>query len=144
MDASCDTWDEQSINSPSHKKLKITPSGKKVKATIYWDHQCASNRFPDPWSDRGCNLLLCQAGSVENFAETTAMFLTSAILSHDNGRLNMALDTCALLQGFRWYVLEHPPYSTDFASSFSSLQAAKETLGRSAFTNQNRSSGCRH
>ncbi|GFW18466.1 histone-lysine N-methyltransferase SETMAR [Trichonephila clavipes] len=39
-------------------------------------------------------------------------------LLHDNARSHTALVTKALLEQFKWEVLDHPPYSPDLALSY--------------------------
>ncbi|GBM45718.1 hypothetical protein AVEN_14094-1 [Araneus ventricosus] len=59
-----------------------------------------------------------------------------ALLLHNNARQHTASVTCDLKQRFRWNVLEHPPYSPDFApSDFNLFGTLKKHLaGRPTWT----------
>jgi len=42
---------------------------------------------------------------------------SGVVLLHDNARPHRAQQTTALLQQFRWNIMDHPPYSLDLAPS---------------------------
>jgi histone-lysine N-methyltransferase SETMAR len=112
------TWKHP--QSPVTKKFKVARSAGKIMATVFWDME---------------GVLLVDytpKGETINAAayEQSLMRLKSAIrrkrpgllrsgvlLLHDNARPHVANKIKGLLQGWRWEVIDHPPYSPDLAPS---------------------------
>ena len=49
--------------------------------------------------------------------ERRGLLSSGVVLLHDNARPHTARQTTALLQQFRWDIMDHPPYSPDLALS---------------------------
>ena len=85
-------WDRKGI-----LLVDFMPPSAKVTATEYCDSLTQLRRaIPNKW--RG-------------------MFSRGMCLLHDNARPHSAHGTAALLEKFKWDILDHPPYSPDVAPS---------------------------
>jgi hypothetical protein len=102
----------------SAKKLKVTPSAGKVMLTIFWDSQgvllahfqkCGENVNSASY----CEVLLKLRGATRR--KRPGQLARGILLHQHNARPHTV--QAVLQQELQWELLEHPPYSPDFARS---------------------------
>jgi len=107
-------------SSPTKKKFKQTLSARKIMCTVFWD--CYGVLLLD-YRPNGQTInaqvyrdtLQCLRRAIQN--KRRGLLSSGVVLLHDNARPHMARQTTALLQKFRWDIMDHPPYSPDLAPS---------------------------
>jgi len=125
-------------NSPN-KPTKCLPSwsGRKIMATVFWDiHGVILVDFLERGqtinAERYCETLRKLRRAIQN--KRRGKLSEKVLLIHDNARPHTAIHTRELLEGFRWEVFDHPPYSPDLApSDFHLFPAMKTWLATQRF-----------
>ncbi|KMQ86389.1 transposase [Lasius niger] len=124
-------------HSPKIKKFKTSISTKKLMASVFWDRKgilLVDFRPPGTTINAAayCEILRRLRRAIQN--KRRGMLTRGVCLLHDNARPHTARDTTALLERFKWDVLEHPPYSPDLApSDFHLFLHLKKHLGGKRF-----------
>ena len=108
-------------HSPRTEKFKTSISVKKKNmASIFWDRKVILLvDFMPPGSAINaaayCDTLTRLRRAIRN--KMRGMLSRGVCLLHDNARPHSAHVTTALLEKFKWDILDHPPYSPDLAPS---------------------------
>jgi len=107
-------------SSPTKKKFKQTFSARKIMCMVFWDHYgvLLLDYHPNGQTINAqvyCDTLQCLCRAMQN--KRWGLLSSRVVLLHDNAHLHMAWQTTALLQQFRWDIMDHPPYSPDLAPS---------------------------
>jgi hypothetical protein len=133
-------------HSPTAEKLKISPSNRKIMATIFWNMKGSLliNFLPqgDTISSaayRETLKKLCWA--IQN--KRRGMVMQGVCLLHDNTHPHTAHTTQELLQSFKWGVLAHPPHSPDLAPNNNCHLSSKlkESLAGKVFSDDDEVQG---
>ena len=124
-------------NSPSKPKKFKQTFGRKVMATVFWDHKgVLLIEFMEPGTTINaaayCLTLRRLRRAIQN--KRRGMLTSGILLLHDNACPHSARSTQQLLVKFRWERFEHPPYSPDLApSDFHLFPELKKWLGGRSF-----------
>ena len=105
-------------HSPRTKKFETSISVKKIMASIFWDRKAILLvDFMPPGTTVNaaayCDTLTQLRQAIQN--KRRRMLSGGVCLLHDNARPHSTHITTALLGKFKWYILDHPPYSPDLA-----------------------------
>jgi histone-lysine N-methyltransferase SETMAR len=111
-------------------KLPSSPSTKKFKRVLLAHFQkCGENVN----STLYCEVLLKLRDAIGR--KHPGHLARGVLLHHDNARPHTAQATQERIQELQWDLLEHPPYSSDFApSDFHLFGPLKNHLGGKSFT----------
>jgi histone-lysine N-methyltransferase SETMAR len=115
--------------SPSVKKFKTVPSGKRVMLNIFWDargvlYMVFLAKESTVNSDRYCATLQSLKQHICRIRPESNTFL----LHHDNARPHCSAKTQDIMINLKFKVGPHPPYSPDLAlSEFWFFPKLKET-----------------
>jgi len=88
--------------------------------TVFWDCQGIlltefQQRDHTVMSDSYCTILTKLCATIHR--KRPGLLTKGTLLLHDNARPHSANQTTVTLRSFKWEVLQHPPYSPDFALS---------------------------
>jgi len=102
------------------KKFKTSISVKKIMGSVFWDRKSILLvDFMPPGATINaaayCDTLTRLQRSIQN--KRRGMLSRGVCLLHDNARHHSAHVITALLEKFKWDILDHPPYSPDLAPS---------------------------
>jgi len=108
------------IRSPRTKKFKTSISVKKIMASVFWDRKSillVDFLPPGATVDTAtyCDTLTRLRRAIQS--KRKGMLSHGVWLVHDNARPHSAHVTTALLEKFKWDILDHPPYSPDLKPS---------------------------
>lgn len=121
------------------KKAKVVESAGKVMATVFWDSKGVLlidylPRGATINAERYCEVLKKLRRAIQN--KRRGKLSKTVFLFHDNARPHAARLTQDLLEGFKWDVFGHPPYSPDLApSDFHLFPQLKQHLSGRRFAN---------
>lgn len=124
-------------SSPRAKKFKQILSAGKIMASVFWDRKgvllCEFlPRGTTINADRYCETLKKLRRAIQN--KRRGMLRKGVRFHHDNARPHTANRTAALIEGFGWEMVSHPPYSPDLApSDFHLFTELKKNLGGTQF-----------
>jgi len=107
-------------SSPTKKKFKPTLSAPKIMCTVFWDRYGVLIVDYRPNGQKinarvYCDTLQRLRRAIQN--KRRGLLSSGVVLLHDNSSPHTARQTTALLQQFRWDIMDHPPCSPDFAPS---------------------------
>ena len=107
-------------HSPRTKKFKTSISVEKIMTSVFWDRKgILFVDFMPPGAIINaaayCDTLTRLRRAIQN--KSRGMLSLYVCLLHDNKRPHSAHVTTALLEKFKWDILDHPPYSLDLAPS---------------------------
>jgi len=108
-------------HSPRTKKFKTSISVKKIKASVFWDRKgilLVDLHLPSGATINAaayCDTLTRVRLAIPK--KWRGMLSRGVCLLHDNERPHSAHVTTAILEKFKWDVLDHLPYSPDLATS---------------------------
>ena len=107
-------------HSPRTKKFKTSISVKKIMVSVFWDRKgilLVNFMPPGTTINAGayCDTLAWLQQAIQN--KRRGMLTRGVCLLHDNPRPHSAHITTALLEKFKWDVLDHLPYSLDLVPS---------------------------
>ena len=102
------------------QKFKQTLSARKIMCTVFWDRYGVLLLDYRPNGQTINALVYCDTlqrlrRAIQNKCRGLLSF--GVVLLHDKVRPHTACQTTALLQQFRWDIMDHPPYSPDLAPS---------------------------
>jgi hypothetical protein len=105
---------------PSTKKFKVMPSAGKVMLCVFWDSQgVLLAHFQKHGKNVNyalyCVVLLKLRDAIHR--KYPGQLARGVVLHHDNARPHTAQATQERIQELQWDLLEHLPYSPDFAPS---------------------------
>ena len=88
--------------------------------TVFWDCQAIvvtefQQRDPTVTSASYCTILTKLRAAIRQ--KRPGLLTKGVLLLHDNARPHSANQTTVMLRSFMWEVLQHPPYSPDFAAN---------------------------
>lgn len=112
------TW--KHIASPPVRKFKISPSAKKIMASVFWDHKGPLlvdflERGNTVNAEQYCKTLDRLRQAIRK--KRPGLLSDGIILLHDNATPHTASCTRHWLDRYNWEVLDHPSYSPDLAPS---------------------------
>jgi len=124
MKHGCPVLPQKVSNSPcsgvtNHKKkIKQILSARKIMCTVFWDRYgvLLLDYRPNGQTVNAqvhCNTLQRLRRAIQN--KRRGLLSSGVVLLHNNGRPRTAWQTTALLQQFRWDIMDHTPYSPDLA-----------------------------
>ena len=122
---------------PQNQKIQNFNFSEKFRASVFWD---TKGILPVDLMPPGstiiaaayCDTLTRLRRAIQN--KSRGMLSLYVCLLHDNKRPHSAHVTTALLEKFKWDILDHPPYSPDLApSDFHLFLHLKKHLARKKF-----------
>lgn len=125
--------------SPKPKKFKQTFSGRKLMATVFWDHKGVLLIEFLPRGRTITSLVYCETlkklrRAIQN--KRRGLLSSGIVFLHDNARPHTATATREIIEKFKWEIFDHPPYSPDLApSDFHLFMHLKNFLASQKFTN---------
>jgi len=107
-------------HSPRTKKFKTSTSVKKNMVSVFWDRKgilLVDSMPPGTTTNAAayCETLTRLRRAIQN--KRRGMLSHGECPLHDNVRPHSVHVTTALLEKFKWDILDHPPYSPNLASS---------------------------
>jgi len=105
---------------PQNQKIQNFSFSKKIVASVFWDRKgILLVDFMPPGATINaaayCDTLTRLRRAIQN--KRRGMLSRGVCLLQDNARPHSAHVTNALLEKFKWDILNHPPYSPDLAPS---------------------------
>ena len=103
---------QRHTTSPTKTKFKQPLSARKIMCTVFWDHYgvllidyCPNGQTIN--AQVYCDTLQRFSRAIQN--KRRGLLSSGVVLLHDNASPHTARLTTALLQQFRWEIMDHPP-----------------------------------